>query len=57
MGFGACGVGLSWFLGWISLYKHKIITLGKNGASFSGSDSRAGRYVGIYHNGAISLKY
>ena len=29
MGFGACGVGPSGFLGWGSLYKHKRITLGK----------------------------
>ena len=30
--FGACGVGPSGFLGWGSLYKHKRITPGKNGA-------------------------
>ena len=32
MGFGACGVGLSGVFGRGSLYKHKGITLGKNGA-------------------------
>ena len=32
MGFVACGVGPSGFLGLGSLYKHKRITLGKNGA-------------------------
>ena len=29
MGFGACGEGSSGFFGLGSLYKHKIITLGK----------------------------
>ena len=34
MGFGACDVGPSgFFLGWGSLYKRKIINLGKNGAA------------------------
>ena len=33
MGFGACDVGPSVFLGWGSLYKRKIINLGKNGAA------------------------
>ena len=33
MEFGACGMGPSGFsLGWGSLYEHKRITLGKNGA-------------------------
>ena len=32
MGFGACGVGPSGFLGLGCLYKHKRRTLGKNGA-------------------------
>ena len=31
MGFGVCGVGPSGFFG-LGLYKHKRITLGKNGA-------------------------
>ena len=36
MGFGSCGVGPSGFvLGWGSLYKHKRITVGKNGANVS----------------------
>ena len=32
MGFGACGVGLSWFYRDGALYTHRRITLGKNGA-------------------------
>ena len=44
MGFWACGVGRLGFLGWGSLYKHKIITLGKMvQACFVGFESIGGK--------------
>ena len=37
IGFGACGGGPSgFFYGWGSLYKHRIITLGKTPCVFTG---------------------